>query len=153
MSGEWHKTSLKISEHCFGELLGVARQGAITSTNVDPELCHHMASLDHNELRIIKNKITSNLEISSHKLSFYDHTEISKAVDWTHSWLNVEACYGSTSLWLGLILGPHYKIRTVNWILHHQSVHVARMVITGIGMDLLQTPFFIHSYTLPCYDV
>ena len=33
------------------EWLGAVRQQAITWANVDPDLCRHMVSLDHNELR------------------------------------------------------------------------------------------------------
>ena len=32
------------------QLIGVVRQQAITWANVDPDLCHHLASLGHNEL-------------------------------------------------------------------------------------------------------
>ena len=50
-----HKTkdlvsSLMISQHWFREWLGAIRQQAITRANVDPDLCHQMASLGLNEL-------------------------------------------------------------------------------------------------------
>ena len=36
------------------EIFGVVRQPAITWANVDPDVCHHMVSLGHNELRLNK---------------------------------------------------------------------------------------------------
>ena len=39
-----------ISQHWFRKWLGAVRQQAITWANVDPDLCRHMVSLDHNEL-------------------------------------------------------------------------------------------------------
>ena len=48
---ECHCTSLMISQYWFRLWLGVVRQQAITWANVDPDLCHHMASLGHNELQ------------------------------------------------------------------------------------------------------
>ena len=47
-SGEYHKTSLKISQHWFWHWLGVIRKQAVTWANVDPVVCLHMASLDLN---------------------------------------------------------------------------------------------------------
>ena len=41
---------LIISRHLFRLWLGVVRPQAITWTNIDPQLCHHMASLVRNEL-------------------------------------------------------------------------------------------------------
>ena len=40
--------SLMISQHWFA-----VRHQAITRANVDPDLCHHMASLGHNELTAV----------------------------------------------------------------------------------------------------
>ena len=40
-----------ISQHWFRQWLGAVRQQAITWANVDPDLCRHMMSLGHNELR------------------------------------------------------------------------------------------------------
>ena len=47
----WFKcqgTSLMLGQHWFRYWLVAARQQAITWANVDPNLCHHMASLSHN---------------------------------------------------------------------------------------------------------
>ena len=52
LPGECLWTSLMISQHWFRWWLGVVRQQAITWANVDPDLCHHMVSLGHNELRL-----------------------------------------------------------------------------------------------------
>ena len=49
--GECHRTSLMISQHWFRYWLGAVRQQANTWLNVDTDLCHHMASLGHNELK------------------------------------------------------------------------------------------------------
>ena len=49
--GDCQWTSLMISQHWFRQWLGALRQQAITWTNVDPDLCHHMLSPGHNELR------------------------------------------------------------------------------------------------------
>ena len=49
--GECHRTSLIISQHWFRYWLGAVRQQANTWFNVDTDLCHHMASLGHNELK------------------------------------------------------------------------------------------------------
>ena len=49
-SGEYHRTSLMRS-HFFTEWLGVVRHQAITRVYVDPDLCRHMASLGHNEIK------------------------------------------------------------------------------------------------------
>ena len=43
-------TLLLTSQHWFWWWLGVFRQQAITSANVDPDACRHNALLDHNEL-------------------------------------------------------------------------------------------------------
>ena len=40
------------SMHWFRKWLGAIRQQAITRAHVDPGLCHHMASLGHNELNV-----------------------------------------------------------------------------------------------------
>ena len=45
--GDNHWTSLMISQHWFRLWLGAVRQQAITWANVDPDQCHHMASLGH----------------------------------------------------------------------------------------------------------
>ena len=50
ISGECHRSSLMRSQHWLRLWLGVVRQQAITWANVDPDLCHHMASLGLNEL-------------------------------------------------------------------------------------------------------
>ena len=42
-------TNWLIRQHFFRYCLGVARQQAITLTNVDQDLCHHMVSQCHNE--------------------------------------------------------------------------------------------------------
>ena len=52
LSGTCHKTSLMISQYWFRLCLDAVRQQAITWTNVEPGLCKHMASPDHNELNI-----------------------------------------------------------------------------------------------------
>ena len=39
-----------ISRHWFREWLGAFRQQTITKANVDPNLCYHMASINHTEL-------------------------------------------------------------------------------------------------------
>ena len=49
-SYECHRTLLMISQHWFRKWLGAVRQQATTWANVDPDLCHHMASLGHNGL-------------------------------------------------------------------------------------------------------
>ena len=49
-SGECHRTPVMINQHRFRYWLGAVRQQAITWTTVDPDLCHHKASLGHNEL-------------------------------------------------------------------------------------------------------
>ena len=50
LTGECHWTLLMISENWFRLWLGAVRQQAIYLANVDPDLCHHMLILDHNEL-------------------------------------------------------------------------------------------------------
>ena len=49
-SDEFHWTVLMISQHWFRLWLGAVRQQAITWAHVDPDFCHHMASLGQNEL-------------------------------------------------------------------------------------------------------
>ena len=44
-SSEYHWTLVVISKHWFRSWLGAIRQQAITWTNIDPDLCHHMVSL------------------------------------------------------------------------------------------------------------
>ena len=51
LSGECHRTSLLRSHHCFRWWLGAVRPEAIIRTYVDPDLCHHIASLGYNELK------------------------------------------------------------------------------------------------------
>ena len=53
---ECHGTLLMVSQHWFRLWLGAVRQQAITWTNVDPDLCHHMVHvlLGHNDLSCIK---------------------------------------------------------------------------------------------------
>ena len=41
-----------VSQHWCRLWLGAVRQQAITWANVDPDLCHHMASLSHNEIKL-----------------------------------------------------------------------------------------------------
>ena len=48
-SGDCHRTSLVTSQQYFRQWLGAAIQQTITSANVNPFLCHHMASLSHND--------------------------------------------------------------------------------------------------------
>ena len=49
---ECYISSLITSKRWFSYWLGTARQHAITRANVDPELCSHVASLDHNEWKL-----------------------------------------------------------------------------------------------------
>ena len=51
-SGECHKTSLLMSQHWFGWWLGAVRHQAITRANVNSNICHHMASIRHDELTL-----------------------------------------------------------------------------------------------------
>ena len=53
LENECHRILLMRSHHWFKSWLGAIRQQAIIWTNVDPELCCHMASLGHrvNKLR------------------------------------------------------------------------------------------------------
>ena len=46
----------------FRQWLGAVRQQAITWTNIDLDLCHHMASQDHNEL--IRFEVMNDQELS-----------------------------------------------------------------------------------------
>ena len=46
-------TLLTVRQHCFRLWLGTVRQQVITSTNIDQDLCRHMASLCLNGLRIL----------------------------------------------------------------------------------------------------
>ena len=48
-SGDFHCTSLMRSQQWFRWWLGAIRQQAMTWANVDHVLCHHKASLGHNE--------------------------------------------------------------------------------------------------------
>ena len=50
LSSGGHKTSPISSYHWFRSWIGAVRQQAITWANVDPDLCHHMATLDHKKL-------------------------------------------------------------------------------------------------------
>ena len=50
-SDECHFILLVISQHWFRWWLGSIRQQANTWANVDQDLCNHMVSLGHNELR------------------------------------------------------------------------------------------------------
>ena len=43
--GDCYWTSLMVSQHWFRYWLGAVRHHAITWANIDPDLCHHMASL------------------------------------------------------------------------------------------------------------
>ena len=49
LSDECHWSLPVISKHWFREWVSAVRQQAITWANVDPDLCHHMVSLGHNE--------------------------------------------------------------------------------------------------------
>ena len=49
-SRDCHRTSLMINQHWFRRWLGAVRHQAITWTNVNSELCHHMTSLSRNEI-------------------------------------------------------------------------------------------------------
>ena len=49
---ECHWTLMMISQRWFREWFGAIMQQAITWANVDPELCHHIAALGHNEWKI-----------------------------------------------------------------------------------------------------
>ena len=49
-SDECHNTSLMICLHWFRWWLGAVRQQAITWAYVDPNICHYLVSLGHNEL-------------------------------------------------------------------------------------------------------
>ena len=51
-SDECHWTFLMISQHWFRQWFGAVRQQAITWANVDPDLCHHKASLGLSELTL-----------------------------------------------------------------------------------------------------
>ena len=65
-SGGWQRTWLTTSQYSFKQKLGAARQQAITWAIIDPELCHHMASLKHNTLRsALLRQILQVLQISS----------------------------------------------------------------------------------------
>ena len=48
----FHRTPLMIRQHWFRWWLGAVRQQDITWTNVDPDLCGHMASPGFNELSV-----------------------------------------------------------------------------------------------------
>ena len=48
-SDECHWLSLMISQHWFRQWFGAIRQQAITCTNIQPNICRHMASLGQNE--------------------------------------------------------------------------------------------------------
>ena len=55
------------SQHWFRKWLGAVKQQAITWDNVDPDLCRHMVSLGHNELKQSPDRLclkSSDLEIS-----------------------------------------------------------------------------------------
>ena len=49
-STECQWTLLMVNQYWFRYWLGAVRHQAITWANVDPDLCHHMSSLGHNEL-------------------------------------------------------------------------------------------------------
>ena len=53
-SGQCHRTLLMISQHWFRLWLGAWWHQAITWANVDPDLCHHIASLGHKALKTHK---------------------------------------------------------------------------------------------------
>ena len=48
-SCKYQKNSLMSSQHRFRQWLAAVKQQAITLTDVNPNLCHHIASLGHNE--------------------------------------------------------------------------------------------------------
>ena len=50
-SVECHWTLLKISQHWFRWWLGALRRQTITGVNIHSDLCRHMASVGHNDLR------------------------------------------------------------------------------------------------------
>ena len=54
LSDDFKWTSILTRQHWFREWLCAIRQQAISWTNVDQYLCHHMASLGHPELRCFK---------------------------------------------------------------------------------------------------
>ena len=47
-SDEWRRKPLMMSQHWFRQRLGALRQQPIAWAKVDPDLCRHWASLDHN---------------------------------------------------------------------------------------------------------
>ena len=49
LKGEYHRTLPMRSQHWFRLWLGAIRHQAITWTDVDIDICRHMASLGHNE--------------------------------------------------------------------------------------------------------
>ena len=56
-----HLTDVKSTLVQVMACLGVIRQQAITSANVDPDLCHHMASLGLNELTHYGSKMENDI--------------------------------------------------------------------------------------------
>ena len=56
ISRECQRTLLIVSQDWFRQWLGADKQQAIIWANVNTALCHHMASLGHNELKMMDEK-------------------------------------------------------------------------------------------------
>ena len=82
LSWKCHRTLLIRSQHWFRQWLGAVRQQAITWSNVDPELCHHMVSLGH--IGLIYSGIVPRVSVnigSGNGLSSNQH----QAIIWTNA--------------------------------------------------------------------
>ena len=61
LSGKHHRTSLLSRQHWFRYRLNAFRQQPIIWANVDPKLCHHMASLSLNQFMFLNAFLTPKL--------------------------------------------------------------------------------------------
>ena len=89
---EHHKIPLVKSLHWFRKWLGAIRQQAITWSNVVLDLCHHMASLAHNELT---STLTMHLKIILEWATYPSGQWVNKS---TSSHLKPVRCYDTKYL-------------------------------------------------------
>ena len=151
---ECHSTILMISQYWFRLWLGAVRQQAITWTNVDPDLCHHIASWGHNEEREFCLDVHHNLNrdmnpllysMKSHSYGSLSHKISTK---WIHIWyifiiLLLNIFPESSQRWYNWTQGPFCQgtraSRCFGWCSKgHQTNSNHRWVKYALGKQLLK---------------
>ena len=102
-TGDCHWTSLIISQHWFRWWLGAVRQQAITWANVDPDSCHNMASLGHNELNRACN-FGQSVQVRYKTNAGY---EINSLAGWCHMSVPAFKFHGMCKIATSHALGTH----------------------------------------------